>query len=266
MSLENSPDFFLNFSVCEMRDNEQPFYQFKSFQLDVAERQLLNNGVAVPLAPKAFDVLVALVERNGHLVEKDELLRLVWSDSFVEEANVSRIVHTLRKVLGEDENGNKFIETLPKKGYRFVAEVKKVSQSPSQNDHQNLEIGAEIPPENPFIPYEIQIDKNDVSLTHEPKRRGRTNLIIAGFLSAILLASLLAFNRQPKALINSNEVKSIAVLPLKPINTETRDLIYELGIAESLIFKLSSAKGLKVRPLSARAEKSGGDFEQKSYQ
>ena len=121
MSLENFPDFFLNFSVSEMKGEEQPFYQFKSFRLNVLERQLLNDGVLVPLAPKAFDVLVALAERNGHLVEKDELLRLVWADSFVEEANVSRIIYTLRRSLGEDENGNKFIETLPKKGYRFVA-------------------------------------------------------------------------------------------------------------------------------------------------
>ena len=86
------------------------------------------NGNAVPLTPKAFDVLVVLVERSGHLVEKDELLRIVWADSFVEEANIARIIHTLRKVLGEDENGNKFIETVAKKGYRFVAKVEEVRE------------------------------------------------------------------------------------------------------------------------------------------
>lgn len=124
MSLENYPSFLLNFSEREMNGEAKHFYRFKSFRLDVEERQLLRDGVAVPLTPKAFDVLAALVERSGHLVEKDELLRLVWSDSFVEEANVARIVHTLRKVLGEDEDGNKFIETVPKRGYRFVADVR----------------------------------------------------------------------------------------------------------------------------------------------
>ncbi|MCA1638411.1 MAG: winged helix-turn-helix domain-containing protein, partial [Acidobacteria bacterium] len=98
MSLENSPSFLLNFSECEMNGEEKHFYQFKSFRLSVEERQLLHDGDAVPLTPKAFDVLAALVERSGHLVEKDELLRVVWSDSFVEEANVARIVHTLRKI------------------------------------------------------------------------------------------------------------------------------------------------------------------------
>lgn len=124
MSLENYPSFLLDFSECEMSIEEKHFYEFGSFRLDVAERQLLNGGVPVSLTPKAFDVLAALVERSGHLVEKDELLRLVWSDSFVEEANVARIVHTLRKVLGEDNNGNKFIETVSKRGYRFVGSVR----------------------------------------------------------------------------------------------------------------------------------------------
>ncbi len=132
MSLENSPSFLLNFSECEMNGGEKHFYQFKSFRLDIGERQLLHDGDSVALTPKAFDVLAALVERGGHLVEKDELLRAVWFDSFVEEANVARIVHTLRKVLGEDENGNKFIETVAKKGYRFVAEVKEVREPIAQ--------------------------------------------------------------------------------------------------------------------------------------
>jgi Tol biopolymer transport system component/DNA-binding winged helix-turn-helix (wHTH) protein len=123
MSLENFPKTLLNFSEREMNGEAKHFYQFKSFRLDVEERQLFQDGDAVPLTPKAFDVLAVLVERAGHLVEKDELLRVVWADSFVEESNVPRIVHTLRKVLGEVDNVNKFIETVPKSGYRFVADV-----------------------------------------------------------------------------------------------------------------------------------------------
>jgi DNA-binding winged helix-turn-helix (wHTH) protein/tetratricopeptide (TPR) repeat protein len=108
---------------------EKHFYRFNSFLLDVEERQLLKDGVQIPLMPKAFDVLVALLERQGHVVEKHELLRLVWSDTFVEEGNITRIVYTLRKVLGEDENGSKFIETVAKKGYRFVAKVEAISEN-----------------------------------------------------------------------------------------------------------------------------------------
>src|SRR5215203_2416404 len=128
MSFGSFPNLFLNFSEPEMNGAEKHFYRFKSFRLDVEERQLMHHGDNIALTPKVFDVLVALVERSGHLVEKDELLRIVWADSFVEEINVARTVHTLRKALGEDENGNKFIETVAKKGYRFVAKVTKVRE------------------------------------------------------------------------------------------------------------------------------------------
>jgi DNA-binding winged helix-turn-helix (wHTH) protein len=131
MSLENSTDFLLNLSVRDVNEEDKHFYHFKSFRLDVAERRLLNNGVPVPLMPKVFEVLALLVERHGHLVEKNELFNTVWADTFVEETNITRIIHELRKVLGEGKNADKYIETVAKKGYRFVAEVEKVSKLPA---------------------------------------------------------------------------------------------------------------------------------------
>ena len=126
MSLQNCPNFVLNLSEWNVNGEKKHFYQFKSFRLDVGERQLLNNNLPVALTPKAFDVLAVLIERGGHLIERDDLMNRVWADSFVEEQNITRIIHLLRKTLGEDENGNKFIETVAKKGYRFVAEVTEV--------------------------------------------------------------------------------------------------------------------------------------------
>ena len=101
-------------------------YEFGPFRLDEAEHLLLRDGEAVPLTPKAFDLLLALVERHGHLLEKDELLKKVWPDTFVEEANLASNISQLRKALGDGENGQRYIETVPKRGYRFVASVKKV--------------------------------------------------------------------------------------------------------------------------------------------
>lgn len=246
-----------------MNDEEKHFYRFKSFRLDVEERQLLHNGNSIPLTPKAFDVLVALVERSGHLVEKDELLRIVWADSFVEEANIARVIHTLRKVLGKDENGNKFIETVTKKGYRFIAKVNEVCEPITQkstNGNQHSPTIAEDFPEtiitektseNDFQSLPTAVDKVVVPLVSKPKHTTRIVLFTVGFLSAVFLLLLLFFNYQSKSSINPNEPKSIAVLPLKPLTAENREPIYELGIADSLIFKLSSAKNLVVRPLSA---------------
>src|SRR5215510_16417169 len=98
-------------------------YEFGPFRLDEAEHLLLRDGNAVPLTPKAFDLLLTLVEGHGHLLEKEELLKKVWPDTIVEEANLASNISQLRKALGEGENGHRYIETAPKRGYRFVAEV-----------------------------------------------------------------------------------------------------------------------------------------------
>jgi DNA-binding response OmpR family regulator len=89
-------------------------YEFGSFRLDAAEHLLLRDGESVPLTPKAFDLLLALVERYGHLLEKEELLKKVWPDTFVEEANLASNISQLRKAMGDGENGQRF-ETVPKR-------------------------------------------------------------------------------------------------------------------------------------------------------
>jgi adenylate cyclase len=109
-------------------------YEFSSFRLDLSDRLLVKSGKPLPLTPKAFEVLRFLVERRGRLVEKDDLMREVWADAFVEEANLSRIVWVLRKALEDDGNGNRFIQTVPKHGYRFIADVMEIS-----DDAQALE-------------------------------------------------------------------------------------------------------------------------------
>jgi Tol biopolymer transport system component/DNA-binding winged helix-turn-helix (wHTH) protein len=98
-------------------------YEFGPFRLDAQERLLQRDGVTVSLTPKAFDLLLVLIERHGHLLDKEELFRAVWPDSFVEESNLSSNIALIRKALGDGENGLKFIETVPKRGYRFIASV-----------------------------------------------------------------------------------------------------------------------------------------------
>ena len=93
--------------------------------MDVIDRLLYGSKGVVPLTPKAFDTLLALVEQSGHVLAKEELMKRVWPDSFVEENNLAQNISTLRKVLSEEaEGGQKYIETVSKRGYRFVAEVR----------------------------------------------------------------------------------------------------------------------------------------------
>src|SRR4030095_1305046 len=102
------------------------FYVFGVFRIDVTERVLINENTAVSLTPKAFDTLLVLVQNSGHVLSTEELMTQVWPDSFVEENNLAQNISTLRKVLST--GGDRFIETVPKRGYRFSAEVKESSE------------------------------------------------------------------------------------------------------------------------------------------
>jgi DNA-binding winged helix-turn-helix (wHTH) protein/tetratricopeptide (TPR) repeat protein len=133
MSLQKFPSFFLDFSEPQMEGENSHSYDFGRFRLNLSERRLSDEQTQISLTPKAFDVLSLLVQRAGHLVEKEELMSRIWPNSFVEEANVARIVHTLRKKLGDDGTGNRFIETVPTKGYRFIAGVE-TSKDPITRD------------------------------------------------------------------------------------------------------------------------------------
>src|SRR5262252_7419546 len=94
-------------------------YDFDAFQFDVDQRVLTHAGKAVPLTPKATDILILLLENAGQLVEKDKLMKEVWPNTFVEEANVAQNIFTLRRALGDAEAGRNYIETVARRGYRF---------------------------------------------------------------------------------------------------------------------------------------------------
>src|SRR5262245_2380988 len=107
-------------------------YEFGPFRLDPSERQLLRAGQVMPLTPKVFDTLLLFVENSNLLLTKNEMIGRLWPDSFVEESNLAQNVSMLRRALGEQPGGRPYIETVPKRGYRFTAEVRlRVEEQPS---------------------------------------------------------------------------------------------------------------------------------------
>jgi DNA-binding winged helix-turn-helix (wHTH) protein len=104
-------------------------YEFDSFQLIPGEDLLLRHGEAVPVNHKAFRVLCLLIERNGHLVSKSEIMETVWQDAFVEEGSLTKSIWTIRNALG-DTSKERFIQTIPKRGYRFVFPVSVITDRP----------------------------------------------------------------------------------------------------------------------------------------
>jgi serine/threonine protein kinase/tetratricopeptide (TPR) repeat protein len=121
-----------------MNEKTGHFYTFGPFRLDSRECLLVLDGKPVPLAPKAFEVLLILVENAGHLVDKDDLMKRLWPGTFVEEANVAKHVSLLRRILSEATNGREYIETVPKRGYRFVAEVREVEEPEAGSQPQAI--------------------------------------------------------------------------------------------------------------------------------
>ena len=113
-----------------MNKGAKHIYEFEQFRLDEAKRLLVkSDGEAVALMPKAFDILAFLVERAGEVVEKDDLMAAIWPDTIVEENNLTQNISNLRRVLGEKHRENRFIATVPGRGYKFVADVRRVDDA-----------------------------------------------------------------------------------------------------------------------------------------
>ena len=117
-----------------MQNGDSKIYEFNGFRLEAAQRRLLYQGQSVPLKPKVLDLLLLLVQRRGQLVVKEELMREIWPDAIVEENNITVSMSVLRKALGVDQDKRQFIETVPRRGYRFLAEVTEISDTPTASE------------------------------------------------------------------------------------------------------------------------------------
>ena len=121
-----------------MSEPSRPSYEFGPFTVDAGKRLLLRHGEPVPLAPKILETLLALIENRERVLTKDELLKLVWGDTSVEEGGLTRNVSILRKALGEKPDDHQYIVTVPARGYRFVAEVRETTESRGSRRRQPL--------------------------------------------------------------------------------------------------------------------------------
>ena len=125
-----------------MNDSANNFYEFESFEVDVRRRLLFHEGQPVPMTPKAFEILLRLVQSAGRVISKDEMMATVWPNCFVEEGNLAQNIFLLRRILGERKNEHKFIITIPGVGYRFAPYVRQSSTAlairklAGRNDHK----------------------------------------------------------------------------------------------------------------------------------
>ena len=236
-------------------------YEFGPFQLDPPERLLLCDGHPVPMTPRAFDLLVFLVERGGHLVEKDELLKAVWHGSIVEEGNLSVTISFLRKALNDDRGQHKYIETVSKRGYRFVAGVRQVGEPESVLPRLRPEDSRGIIEESLVQDQPAAVVPKPVNVSS--KRVFRWNiLMIALVLGALsILVWVVTHRVAVTSQVQQEEViRSLAVLPFQTLGVERGDEYLGLGMADALITRLGDTGKVIVRPTSAIQKYNGKEL------
>ena len=226
-------------------------YEFGPFRLDTAKRLLLRDEQVVPLTPKTFEILAALVENSDRVLEKSELMSTVWPDSFVEESNLTQSVSLLRKALGENPADHRFIVTVPGRGYRFVAGVNHL-------EDQGTDVVLERRTRSTIIAEreeEADPDNGITAVAANPtssiagglqrtagRRRRLTLLVSCALLLGVVAAALYLWSsRKTEGPATILDVKSIAVLPFKPISETESDEALEIGMADALITRLSNA-------------------------
>jgi DNA-binding winged helix-turn-helix (wHTH) protein/TolB-like protein/Flp pilus assembly protein TadD len=227
-------------------DLQEPhIYAFGNFRLDVSKRLLFCGGEPISLTPKVFDTLVCLLEHHDKVLGKDDLMSAVWPDTVVEENNLGQNISKLRSVLGESPGDHRWIVTLPGRGYRFVGAVTLLSSE--EEISRRVGLPGPAPEQNPSA-------TAGLSLPKQATRGFRARFgyfVIAGLLMALLAVSAVYFLRLRNSTSAHSTVESIAVLPFKPLVPESRDEALELGMADTLITKLSNSTNLIVRPISS---------------
>jgi TolB-like protein/DNA-binding winged helix-turn-helix (wHTH) protein/Flp pilus assembly protein TadD len=207
-------------------------YEFGPFRIDPSEGLLLRDDQPIPLAPKAFEALLLLVESSGHLIEKGVLIQKLWPDSFVEEANLSKYIFTLRQALSDGEDGQKYIETVPKRGYRFVAPVQKLAAESVEQ-----------------APAEMLSREGEEAKTVTSTTRWRIALVAAVLAAtAVVLLVWLDPGEWRARLFGgpARPVRTIAVLPLQNLSGDSAQDYLADGMTDALTTDLARMESLQV--------------------
>jgi DNA-binding winged helix-turn-helix (wHTH) protein/TolB-like protein/Tfp pilus assembly protein PilF len=203
-----------------MSSDFNQLYEFGDFRIDLRKGLLLHRGVPVPVPPKAFETLIALVESDGRVVSKDELIAKVWAGMIVEENNLTQQISLLRKLLGDP--GQSTIETVPRRGYRFAAAVR------------------EVPPPS------VETVESVAEVQRPPSRSWKIPIAVAVAAIIISVTSIAIFRAR-----RGDMPRTIAVLPFKPLVPGSGDVYLQLGMADALITDLSNVREIRVRPTSS---------------
>ena len=251
-----------------MEQTQNQTYEFGRFRLISADRVLLREGEPVALTPKVFDILLALVENGGRVVEKDDLMKRVWPSTFVEEGNLTQNISLLRKALGETPNGIQFIETVPRRGYRFVGAVRAGNGEPARLSALTIETqpiaspSSAGPPATNAAPSDAT-NETESAVVHRSFLKRRTpGFVLVAAVVLIAIAGVVYLSGIGKAGdASANTIQSIAVLPFVDEASDPDAEYLSDKISESLINSLSKLPQLRVVPRSVVAGYKGQEID-----
>jgi len=214
-----------------MDADKRTVYQFGDFVLESGQRRLLrrDSGEPIALTAKTFDTLLYLIEHRGETLDKDRLLGAIWPGVVVEENSLTQNVSALRQVLGETRAENRYIATVPRKGYQFVGEVSERTA--------------------PTAPTVTADPAGPVGT--DSKRSLRPLWVSAAAVALLVAIGTFLVQRSRDGHSSPPAIQTVAVLPFKPLLATERDESLELGMTESLIASLGARPGLTIRPLSS---------------
>jgi DNA-binding winged helix-turn-helix (wHTH) protein/TolB-like protein/Tfp pilus assembly protein PilF len=240
-----------------MQKKTRRLLRFGPFLLDTSNRFLLRGDSHLPLTPKAYDVLALLVENAGQVLEKDELMKAVWPDTFVEEANLTQQISTLRKVLGEQPDHPTYIETIPRRGYRFAFPVTR------EEPPQDMALPGAPPAAVVFrerttstmlIEEELSAPQPAPALDARalpPARRSTLRAWLAAGVVILAAGILLVWSALRRPGEGPGRPQTLAVLPFRPVGAAPAEDVLYLGMADTLATRLASLPQLVLRPISA---------------
>ncbi|WP_426700059.1 tetratricopeptide repeat protein [Rhodanobacter sp. Col0626] len=232
-----------------MSESRNRGYAFGDFRIDTTSRRLLrSDGTPVPLTPRVFDTLMLLVENGGKILSKDVLMAAIWPNRIVEENNLTQNISTLRRVLGASAGDHRYILTEPGQGYRFVEPVRAESFSDGVSD-STVSTPEDVDPTS--SPHEVSVDTPQIAAMTTPAARVTRRAAMAVALVVLMIVVAATGWLWRARNVAPSPTPSLAVLPFKPLTADSRNEVLQLGMADTLITKLSTNPHVVVRSLDA---------------
>lgn len=225
-------------------------YEFGPFRLDALRRLLSRGEQVLPLTSKSFDTLLVLLQNRDRVLAKEELMKTLWPDSFVEEVNLAQNVSALRKALGESPGENLYITTIPGKGYRFVAAVREVGDAAGEiiverHTHARVVVSQQTEEEEDSSP---AVFNRPPRALPPPTPSSAARIAWLSLLFLCLAGAGIYLWRTRPANPTEEPLHSLAVLPFQPLTPDPGDQHLGLGVTDAVITKLSNIRQLLVRP------------------